>query len=182
MSSMIQGGVQFPHRQSIRTLSKIACDGHWLSCDQDIKRSRAQENLIDGRMSIEDDISLRLPLTTIPLEVFRIILDKVYDEQNTLTIAKPHNSTQATTSDLPISPFRVNHLLYTKYLDAIRRSKNNTISVKPHASFSDTTSIPKLPSLSSPSPPLSQPSTSSTSPANHRSSNPGNRPAQIYDR
>lgn len=100
-------------------------------------------------MSPHDDTCPRTSLTTLPLEIFRTILDKVYEEPHTLIIVKPLSSIQTATSNLPISPLQVNHHFYTEALNAIRRSKSNIIKPGLHASFPDTISIPLSPSLSS---------------------------------
>lgn len=83
-------------------------------------------------------------LTTIPLELLRIILDKVYEEPQTLTVTKTFHSAPKTPSSLPTTPLLLNRHIHNESLDAIHRSTNNSISLTLYATLSDLT--PHLPS------------------------------------
>lgn len=80
-----------------------------------------------------------LSITGLPLELIRLILDRVYEDPSTLVVTKSLRSPLQTVTGLPINILLVNHFIRSEALSAIRRSRQNTIDLKLYATLPDVT-------------------------------------------
>lgn len=91
-------------------------------------------------------VSMVLSLTNLPSEILYMILTKVYEEPQNLTIHSPSRLNIAIAPNSYLNSLLVNRLIYDEALKALRHHTNNTITLNRHAVLTDLE--PYLPSSS----------------------------------